>query len=440
MDLAGWQERFDGLARLHGVPGASLALLSGGQVEALATGLLNVGTGVAATTDSLFQIGSITKLYTATVVMHLVEQGLVALDTPVAEILPGFRVADEDASRRVTVRNLLAHTSGISGEPDIDAGRGDDCLERYVGACVSLGQCHPLGKSFSYCNAGYSILGRIIERLTGMVWDTALRELLLEPAGLASTWTLPEDVIRFRAAMGHLVDDGRAIPAPTWSFPRADGPQGLICATAADVLGFAELHLASAARGLAEMRQPQIALPNPHDGTYAHWGLGWALFDWGRPVFGHDGATIGQSAALRVVPDAGVAVALLANTEVFGEFCRDVFSEVFDTFAEIAMPAPLAPPAVPARVDVSRYVGVYERSDMRVEVSQHGGDLRLRVERIDAYASLQPPRTSELVAVADGRFLQRSPGSNRWLSTVFSTSPQAADYLYLGTLAFPKLR
>lgn len=108
MDLASWQERFDGLARRHGVPGASLAMLRDGQVEALATGLLNTRTGVAATTDSLFQIGSITKVYTASMVMRLVEQGLVTLDTPVAEILPGFRVADEGVSRQVTVRHLLA--------------------------------------------------------------------------------------------------------------------------------------------------------------------------------------------------------------------------------------------------------------------------------------------------------------------------------------------
>lgn len=440
MDLAGWQERFDGLARRHGVPGASLAVLSGGRVEQLATGLLNVGTGVTATTDSLFQIGSITKLYTATVVMRLVEQGLVALDTPVAEILPGFRVADEDTSRRVTVRNLLAHTSGISGEPEIDAGRGDDCLERYVDACVSLTQCHPLGAGFSYCNAGYSILGRVTERLTGMVWDRALRELVLEPAGLTGTWTLPEDVLRFRAAMGHLIVDGRAVSAPVWSFPRADGPQGLICATAADVVGFAASHLASTAPGLDEMRQPQIALPNSHDGTYAHWGLGWVLFDWGRPVWGHDGDTIGQSAALRVIPDAGIAVVLLANTEVFGGFCRDVFAEVFDTFAGITVPAALAPPAVPAQVEVGRHVGVYEHSDMRAEVSRDGGALSLHIQRIDAYAALQPPQTCDLVAVADGRFLYRRPGSNRWLSIVFVTSPEGVDYLHLGTRAFPRAR
>jgi CubicO group peptidase (beta-lactamase class C family) len=167
VDVVGWRERFEELRRAHAVPGASLAVLADGRVQAVATGVLNTGTGVEATTDSLFQIGSITKVYTATAVMQLVEQGLTTLDTPVVEIVPEFRVADAEVTARVNLRHLLAHTSGINGDPTIDAGRGDDCLARFVEGCAGVTQCHPLGDRFSYCNAGYSILGRVIERLTG---------------------------------------------------------------------------------------------------------------------------------------------------------------------------------------------------------------------------------------------------------------------------------
>ena len=132
MDLAGWQPRFEELTWRHRVPGASLAVLVDGEVTALATGVLHKGTGVEATTDSLFQVGSITKAYTATVVLRLVDQGLATVDAPVAEILPGFRVADPEVSRRVTLRHLLCHTSGINGDFFHDTGRGDDCLARYV--------------------------------------------------------------------------------------------------------------------------------------------------------------------------------------------------------------------------------------------------------------------------------------------------------------------
>ncbi|GIH11839.1 serine hydrolase domain-containing protein [Rugosimonospora africana] len=438
MDFIGWRERFEELRRAHGVPGASLAVLADGRVQALATGVLNTGTGVEATTDSLFQIGSITKVYTATAVMQLVEQGLTTLDTPVVEVLPEFRVADADVSARVTLRHLLTHTSGINGDPVIDAGRGDDCLARFVEGCAEVTQCHPLGDRFSYCNAGYSILGRVIERLTGSVWDTALRELVLDPAGLDHSWTLPEDVLRFRAAMGHLRHDDQQRPAPSWGLPRSDGPAGLLCATASDVVTFAKLHADGALPGLAEMRRPQVAVPNT-DGTTPAWGLGWTLYDWGRPVHGHDGGTIGQSAVLRVIPDAGVAVALLGNTDVFGAFYRQVFAELLESLCGVTTPAPLAPPDSPVEVELERHVGVYERMGLRAEVSFHDGRLKTRVVRTDVYAVLQPPYETDLVAVADGRFLEQVPGTTRWQPTAFVTAADGTDYLYLGYLALRKL-
>jgi CubicO group peptidase (beta-lactamase class C family) len=162
MDPAGWQSRLDELARRHQVPGASLAVLADGEVTALATGVLHTGTGVEATTDSLFQIGSISKAYTATVLLRLVDQGLASLDTAVVEVLPDFRTADPEVSSQVTLRHLLCHTSGINGDFFHDTGRGDDCLARYVQACADLEQSHPLGATFSYCNSGFVILGRVI--------------------------------------------------------------------------------------------------------------------------------------------------------------------------------------------------------------------------------------------------------------------------------------
>ena len=87
-----------------------------------------------ATTDSVFQIGSITKVWTATVVMQLVDEGLLDLDAPVVEVLPELRLADPDVTKQVTMRHLLTHTSGIDGDVFTDTGRGDDCLEKYVDA------------------------------------------------------------------------------------------------------------------------------------------------------------------------------------------------------------------------------------------------------------------------------------------------------------------
>jgi CubicO group peptidase (beta-lactamase class C family) len=171
--------------------------------------VLNLATGVEATTDSLFQIASITKVYTATVFMRLVEQGLVGLDTPVVEVLPGFALADPEVAGKVTMRHLLSHTSGIGSDFFRGEWRGDDCVEQYVAACVDLGQDVPLGATASYSNAAFCVVGRVIEVLTGLVWDRAVAAHISEPLGLTHTWTLPEEVLRFRAAMGHLCWQGR---------------------------------------------------------------------------------------------------------------------------------------------------------------------------------------------------------------------------------------
>jgi CubicO group peptidase (beta-lactamase class C family) len=451
MDLAGWQARLDELARQHAVPGASLAVLADGEVTALATGVLHKGTGVEATTDSLFQIGSITKVYTTTVLLRLVDQGLTGVDTPVVELLPGFRVADPEVTGRVTLRHLLCHTSGINGDFFHDTGRGDDCLAKYAQACADLPQNHPLGATFSYCNSGYAILGRIIEQLTGRVWDAALAQQLVAPLGLTHTWTLPEDVLRFRAAMGHVTGSvsDEPQPASSWTLMRSMGSAGLVCASAADVVAFARLHLDQgrapdgtqllASSGVAEMQRPQVAVPNPHAMAH-HWGLGWALADWGgRGVYGHDGDTISQSAFLRVVPDAAVAVALLTNSDRTGAFSQEVFTQLLGELCGVAVPAPLEPPATPPQVDLHRHVGVYERVGMRMEATVRDSKLVLEVTPTGGLAELRRAFGMELVPLTDTLLVGRPPIATQWLPYVFYTLPDGSAYLHDGARATPKV-
>jgi len=202
------QQRLDDLRAKHRVPAASLAVLQDDEIDTVASGVLNLDTGVEATTESLFQIGSITKVWTTTVAMQLVDAGLLELGAPLQAYVPEFRVADESVSRSVTIRHLLTHSSGIDGDHFEDTGRGDDALEKYTVSCAPLRQVHPLGATMSYCNTGFSLLGRVIEVVTGEVWDAAIRARLFEPMKLTHTATLPEDVLRYRAAMGHIEPPG----------------------------------------------------------------------------------------------------------------------------------------------------------------------------------------------------------------------------------------
>jgi len=369
------------------VPGAALGIVRDGELTEVATGVINLNTGVDVTTDTLFQIGSITKVWTTTVVMQLVDEGLVDLDVPVRTYLPTFKVADPDVSERVTLRHLLTHTSGIDGDHFEDFGRGDDCVERYVDACATLQQTHPLGATMSYCNTGFSVAGRVIEVLTGKVWDEAMRERLFEPLGLKQTCTLPEEALLHRTAVGHIAPEPGGEPevASRWVLPRIGGPMGIINSTVSEVLAFAKMHMARgraadgtqvlSERSVAAMQERQVEVPNPHS-LGSHWGVGWILFDWnGRRLYGHDGGTLGQSAYLRVAPDADLAMTLLTNGGEPSRVYRTLFTELFKELAGIDMPPLPEAPTTPPDLDLSRYAGTYKRLSVRIDLSEEDGHL-----------------------------------------------------------------
>ena len=446
------QDRLDELAGKHGVVGASVAVLADDAIVEASTGVLNLDTGVEATPDSLFQIGSITKVWTASLVMRLVDEGVLDLDVPVVSYLPEFRVADPDATARVTVRHLLAHSSGIDGDLFLDTGRGDDCLQRYVAACSELEQKHPVGATMSYCNSGYSVLGRLLEVLRGGSWDSVLREGLIAPLGLTHTVTLPEEVLRFRAALGHVGEPGEVHPAPVWGLMRSAGPAGLICSTARELLAFARLHLDGgvaadgtrvlSAGAVAAMQEPQIAVPDRWTLGGA-WGLGWILFDWdGRKVYGHDGATLGQAAYLRIVPDRRVAIALVTNGGGSGDLYSELFRELLADVAELDMPRRPEPAADPEPVDRSPYLGSYRSVSVLLEVTAgDGAGLHLRMTPTTPIAAMleTAPQEMDLFPVEPDVYVGRLPGQQSWTPCVFFTLPDGSRYVHLGARATRKV-
>ena len=453
IDIAHWAGRLEELAREHRVPGASLAVLADGQVHSAATGVLNVETGVEATTDSLFQLGSISKVYTATVIMRLAEAGKLDIDAPLVNVLPGFEVADADVTKRVTARHLLSHTSGIGGDFMPDTGRGDDALERFLELCPNVGQDAPLGVTQSYSNAGYMILGRLIEVLTELTWDDAVRDELFAPAGLAHTATLPERVFRHRAAWGHEPgEDGSLEPVEEWDMARSSGPAGSINASAGDLIAFVKLHLDGgvAADGtrllsalrVAEMQSPQVNVP---DHSIAdHWGLGWLLRDVnGRRVFGHGGNGSGQNAFLQVVPDRGVAIALLTNGGNDTGLGPALFRELLSELAGIQEPPAPAPADAGGQVD-ERVLGAYERFGVRVNVEPRDGALLGTLGLAEPLKSQHPDYPGQEIELefsnsgANVYVAKMSPDAPLWTPFVFFEA-EGNRYLHFGGRAMRRV-
>ncbi|MQA32609.1 serine hydrolase domain-containing protein [Modestobacter roseus] len=415
-EVGAWiRDRLPALLAEHDVPAAGVAVLADGEVVDAAAGLLSTATGVEATPDSLFQIGSITKVWTATLVMQLVDDGRVALADPVSRHLPDFALADEHAARTLTVEQLLSHTAGFEGDVFTDTGRGDDALARYVAGLGDLAQLFPPGDQFSYNNAGYCVLGRLVEVLRGKPFDECLAEHLFTPLGLTHAAASPYEAIVHRVAVGHVrpEPDAPEVPAPVWALARSNAPAGSTLAMRPrDLIAFARMHLEAgkAADGatvldagtVAAMQEPRVRLPDIRVMGDA-WGLGWELFDGlGTPVVGHDGNTIGQASFLRVLPERGIAVVLLTNGGNPYGLYRDVVGHVLRELADVQLHPLPVPPEHPEPVDAMRYAGTYSSRVADLVVSQDD-DGRVWLEmrpKGDALELGEQPERSELVAFA----------------------------------------
>ena len=452
---AHWNRRLASLAERHRIPGAVLGILrtdeGGDQTCVAAYGLLNKTTGVETTEDSVFQIGSMTKVWTATVVMQLVDEGKLDLDAPIIDVLPELKLSDQDVAARVTMRHLLTHTSGIDGDVFDDTGRGDDCLERYTALLAEAAQNHPLDATWSYCNSGFVLAGRVIEKVTGGTWDAAIKERLVGPLGMTHTGTLPEEALLHRAACGHMSENGSEPErAPAWGLPRALGPAGLVNSTAADVLAFARMHLAGglASDGTRILNESTVSAMTEHQADLPDkytlgdsWGLGWIRFGWdGRRLIGHDGNTLGQAAFLRVLPEGGLAVTLLTNGGNARDLYEDLYREIFRELAGIEMPHPLAPPSEPVEVDASARLGTYERAGARLEVLAGADGPMLRTTVTGPIAALvsEPTHEYPMVPVAEDLFVVRDPDSQTWTAMTFYDLPTGESYLHFGVRATPK--
>ncbi len=450
---AHWTTRLHELALETKVPGATLGIWLDGEETLVSHGFLSTATGVDVTPDSLFQIGSITKVWTATMIMQLVEEGRLALDSSVAEVLPGIQLGVVDSSTEVTVRHLLTHTSGLDGDIFTDTGRGDDCVARYVDLLAEAARNFPLGAAYSYCNSGFVVLGRMIEVLDDRIWDASLRARLVNPLGLTQTVTLPEEAIFHRTAVGHRDHPRESEPVSTWALPRSVAPVGLINASVHDILTFARLHLDGglteggdrllSEASVAAMQQAQHSIPSI-EGRGDAVGLAWRLNEWGgRRIVGHDGGTIGQLAYLRVDPEARLAVCLLTNSSMSETLYQRLFAEIFGEYVAVTPPPEPRPSTDVVTADLSQHVGRYERTSLRYDVSLDDGSLRAVVTVTGALAALddEGPYHYQLhPAGSDGNaFVCRLYDHEPWTSLLFDRFPDGTPYLQRSGRATPKV-
>lgn len=430
----------------HQVPAISLAVWHNNKRYKGASGVLNTSTGVEATTDSIFQIGSISKVFTTSLVMQLVDEGRIELDNPVKDYIRDFHVACPEATATITVRQLLCHTSGLAGDLFPYEDEADSNLARYLDRCYLLPQVHPPGAMFSYSNSACCVAGRLVEVMTGLSWFEAVEERIIQPLGMRQTAIRPTETLRFRAAMGHELNPQNNPPWQPGSkcyFPLSMSSVGSVLSmTASDLIDFALPHINAGLTPAGEqwlsaeatqlMQQPEVQLPTHTPIWGTGFGLGWALVnqEGSAFMFGHDGGTVGQCSMLRIIPEQNLIVAALMNADD-SLLLGDIFAELLKELTGITYSDPVISQDT---VHPERYCGQYESL---------GACFTIVFEQGELFAKSQskilggPPQTLHLKPIGDDSFMVFSETGRRQHDLQFlkpDNTGRSAYLFYFGRL------
>jgi len=438
--------RFEKIAALvqstmatYGVPGVVIGVLDQGRVTTRAFGVTNVDHPLPVTDETLFQIGSISKTFTGTAMMRLVEQGKVDLSAPIRRYLPDFRVKDDDASVRAPVQDTLTHMGGWEGDYFEDAGgSGDDALARQVAGMATLEQTAKPGEMWGYNNAGFYVAGRIIETVTGQPFEAALKTLVLDPIGLESAYFFPNQIMTRRFVAGHASANNQPRVIGPWLIPRAANAAGGITTNAATLLKYAAFHMGDGtsangqrvltAASVRQMRSPIVAKA----GTDSSMGLTWHLARAGqRDVVEHSGGTNGQISLLRLVPDRQFAFTIVTNAAGGSNMVPVVGRAVMEAY--MGVPNVLPPLVAVDASALAEYAGTYRRQFADVVVTVDGDALSFRtIPKMAGLDGKVPPvgpaqrlgfyATDKLLRLAGplagnpaGEFVRGADGKVAWL-------------------------
>lgn len=331
-----------------GIPGMALAVVQGDQIVHQQGFGVADSAGRAATPQTPFYIASVTKPLTALAVMQLVEAGKIDLDAPLQQYLPWFELADAQSSARITVRNLLNQTTGITRMAGVQEWTRQG-LDELVAGLKRLEITQPVGTTYQYSSLNYRLAGLLVEQASGQSYAEYVSRHIFEPLEMRHSYTSREAALASGLAAGYHYMLGRAFPAPRQgAFDLASG--GLI-ASAEDLAHFAIANLNGgrygsasilSAQGMAAMHTPPV-LSNP---GIEHYAMGWDVGELdGTPFVGHSGLLYNFRAAILLLPQSQRAVVLLANASGFEQLLDlDQVARGVVSILEGTTPAPIRTP------------------------------------------------------------------------------------------------
>jgi CubicO group peptidase (beta-lactamase class C family) len=401
------------------VPGLTVTIVKDGKLFAVkGYGVRELGKAEKVDENTMFDIASLAKSFTAAAVATLVDEGKMRWDDPVRRHLPEFELADDYLSHNMTIRDLLSHRTGLHRGDFMWRFTSYDTKEvlrrmRYLEAR------EPYRAAMSYSNIGYTAAGEAAAATAGMSWAELVRKRLLEPLGMTDTTagvvhTLAENHARPHAHIAGVQQPIRNKKGMTTL------PAGGVNSTARDIAKWMIFHLGDGSwngkqlisrAAMDEMHSPQVIIAttremraNRNVRFFGAYGLGWQIMDFrGRPMHWHSGGANGMPTYMAILPEEKMGVAVFLNTwsapTLHGTIATHVLDTLLNTGAPVEPPfrQPLAtsPTAPPTRVTGTRptlpletYAGTYE--------DKLHGAMTLRIENDKLVLSFGGGESAEL--------------------------------------------
>ncbi|MBC8076052.1 MAG: beta-lactamase family protein [Chloroflexales bacterium] len=378
--------------------GMAVAIIQGAEVTyARGFGVASVeDASPQVTPDTLFCIGSISKTLTATLVMRLVEQGRLDLDTPIVNYLPGFQFSDPALGARITLRHVLSHTTGLPAGGKDFGPRDPDALRRFVWDELPMyAFIAPPGRLHLYNNTVLVIAGHVAEAVTGRFYEELMQELVFDPLGMQRTTFDRLVAMTYPLALAHRVGaDGVLRTKHRFTDNVSGNPAGFGISSTLDLAHFAIMHLSrgqfAGAQFLAPESVAEMQLPHANRSTFgveSHYGMGWytGSYKGVRQVL-HGGMLESYNCFLTLFPDQGVGVVLQSNyddgTEI-GDLVEQIYDGLLGLREAHASPRPVAPD----RAAWERHVGTYLSTSRGLATIRAEGD-ELMLEQNDTSMAL----------------------------------------------------
>jgi CubicO group peptidase (beta-lactamase class C family) len=366
-------------------PGISVAVVRGGDTLVMkGYGQGDVENGVAVTPASVFRIGSLTKQFTAAAVMKLVEEGKLRLDGTIGDYLPEY----QGPGRRVTIHQLLNHTSGIPSYTGLgEKFWGRSRLDLTHAQMLELFAADSLrfepGTRFEYNNSGYYLLGMIIEKVTGHSYGEHIRSTIAQPNGLSTVTYCDESPIIPGRVEGYEIEKGGVVNAPPLSM-NAPFAAGALCSTARDLVRWNSALVSGKVVSPASYTKMTTPTTFPGGGGEAY-GYGLSPGRTGSyPYVAHSGGINGFSAFMAYYPQQQLTIAVLAN--MGSDAPGDIETAVAHHILGVTPPAAVAQPATdaPAKdlpttaAERAQYLGTYDlapAAPLKIRVFEDSGRL-----------------------------------------------------------------